>query len=486
MKKLLVCAVFFFLVAGAAFAQLASGIWVNAWGRGTFVPLWYETPQMQYGKPVSTSEGILKNGTGVTWDPNNQPRVDFRVNAATDFVGFTIHVNSEYLTGTGNGDNGAQLWVKPFGNNWLKLTVANQFIEDALRGKVTTDTGFENFVLGKSMMKFTDGIEPLNQDVTFNRFGGGRGSVSSANAANTSTHISSESVLSNVFFLSSSPIDGLFIGLMLQGTFPDIDLKESWRQVHVGAGYEIPDIGHARAQYIGGFMGKEKDATDNFRLAEPSKFEAAFALSAVDNLKLDLGAKIWTPVEKFNGEKSYRGVDIAVGASYRYDSLNIAFMGQALYIGAYTGALTHSPTKGDKGANGVHLVFNLIPEYDFDFGTLGLSFIAQTKTADTGIYGEKAEKYSHPNVSATPTTPARPGVNFGVGPWTRFGVGAWYRKGLAGGYIKIGVAYAFPYIAIGSPSSTLVPGGYAPDPDQAGFNGRGILTIPIILEYAFF
>ena len=476
MKKLLVCAVFFFLVAGAAFAQLASGIWVNAWGRGAFVPLWYETPEMKFGTPVSSSAGIFKNGTGVTWDPINQPRVDFRVNAATDFVGFTIHVNSEYLAGTGNGDNGAQLWVKPFGNNWLKLTVANQFIEDALRGKVTTDTGFENFVLGKSMMKLpSDGIEPLNQDVTFNRFAGGRASVAAANATNTSTHISDASILENVFFLSSSPIDGLFIGLMLQGLFPDTDLKESWRQVHVGAGYEIPEIGHVRAQYIGGFMGKEQDLNDGYRLTEPSKFEVAFALSAVDNLVVDLGAKIWMPVTSADNRTvnpnttSYRGLDIALGATYRYESLNIAFMGQALYVGAYTGARAHNPGN-EKGADGVRLVFNLIPEYDFDFGTVGLSFIAQTKTADIRVDGTEAEKYAD------------------GGPWTRLGVGAWYRKSLAGGYIKVGVAYAFPCIAFGTPPSTLPSGGGQPvvPPDQTGFEGRGILSIPIILEYAFF
>jgi len=484
MKKLLIFSVFFILLAQAAFAQLANGIYVNAWGRGVFAPLWYESTEMQYGEPLANSEPIFKNGTGVTWDPNKQPRVDFRVNGATDYVGFTIHLNTEFLSSySGNGDNGAQLWVKPFGNNWLKLTLANQMIEDTLRGKVTTDTGFENFVLGKSMMGLPGGIagvcEPLNQDVTFNRFGGGRG-PNEANLANTSTHVLS--ALSNVFFLSSSPIDGLFIGLMLQGILTastETALKETWRQVHVGAGYEIQGIGHARAQYIGGYVGKEETATDNFKFMEPSKVEAAFAFTYVDNLTVDLGAKIWLPVTTADDRTTnanatyYRGVDLALGASYRYENINVAFMGQVLYLGAYTNSasgssLAHSPDN-DKGANGVQLVFNLIPEYDFDFGTIGLSFIAQTKTADTLTNGNKAE---------------RTAVG---GPWTQFGTGVWYRKGLAGGYIKIGIAYAFPQIAFGSPSSTFVPGqGYVPDPDQTGFNGRGILSIPIILEYAFF
>jgi hypothetical protein len=449
MKKLIVFSMLFSLIAGAAFAQLANGIYVNAWGRGAFVPLWYETAGWQYGVPMSGSEAIFKNGTGVTWDPNSSPRVDFRVNGATDYVGFTVHINSEFLSGTGNGDNGAQLWVRPFGNNWLKLTVANQFIDDTLRGKVTTDTGFENFVLGKSMMMFSEGRDPLNQDVTFNRFAGGRGSENAANVTNTSTPISNDSILSNVFFLSSSPIQGLFIGLMLQGLFPETDLKKTWRLMQLGVGYEIPGIGHARAQYIGGYMGKEKASTDMYQLNDPSKFEAAFALTAIPDLTVDLGFKIWMPVTLFTGRSSYRGLDIAVGGAYRYEAFNVAAMAQVLYLGAYTGSYVHTATS-NKGADGVHLVFNLIPAYDFDFGTTGLSFILQTKTAET-------------NASGVIDTQS---------PWTRFGVGAWYKRGLLGGSIKAGITYAPPPIKTGTTGT--------------GFHGRGILTIPIILEYAFF
>ncbi|MCL2137953.1 MAG: hypothetical protein FWH41_00300 [Treponema sp.] len=464
MKKLAVFSVFLFLAAGAAFAQLANGIYINAWGRGVFAPLWFETPEKQYGETRPNSSGIFKNGTGVTWDPINMPRVDFRVNGTTNYVGFTVHVNSEMVTGNpGNGDNGAQLWVRPFGNDWIKLTVANQFIDDTLRGKVTTDTGFENFVLGKSMMAFSNGMEPLNQDITFNRFAGGRGNMSSANAANTSTHITPEALLSNVFFLSSSPIDGLFVGLMLQGMLPKDDIKETWRQMQLGAGYVIPNIGHARVQYIGGFMGKEKNVNDMYRINEPSKFEAAFALSTVEDLTLDLGFKIWMPVSRYDDTKSYRGLDVGLGADYRFGAFNIAAMMQAMYLGAYTGTRVHT-TASEEGKDGVHLIFNLIPAYDLDFGTFGLSFIWQTKTAETDAAGSKDKQTA----------------------WSRFGLGGWYKKGLPGGYIKLGVAYAFPFIRTGNPSVALPGGGYGPGDERTGLHGRGILTIPIIFEYAFF
>ena len=473
MKKLVVISVLFILAAGAVFAQMAPGLWMNAWGRAAFVPLWYNTPEAVYGKPKDGSEGNFKNGVGVTWDPNNQPRVDFRIHGANDFLGFTIHVNSEYIAGTGNGDNGAQIWIKPFGNEDLKLTAANQFIDDTLRGKVSADTGFENFVLGKSMMNFSNGREPLNQDVIFNRFAGGRGSVAAANASNTSTHISLESVLPNVFFLSSSPIRGMFAGLMLQGQFPQTDLKESWRQVHVGAGYEIPGVGHARAQYIGGFMGKEKAVTDMFRLTEPSKFELAFAYTALRSVLIDAGVKIWMPVIRYNDTASYRGIDIGIGAAYRSGPFNITGMLEALYLGAYTGSFVHTATDSS-GANGAHLTFNLIPSYELDFGAVGLSLILQTKTADKGVdpcpvcgSTDCAEKQS---------------------AWTRFGVGGWYKKSVLGGYLKMGVTYAPPPIKTGHyPVPKPGGGGYENSADtRTGFNGPGIVTIPIIFEYAFF
>jgi len=473
MKKITIFFVICILFSRTAFAQMAPGLFMNAWGRGTYVPVWYETPDQIYGEPKANSEGVFKNGTGVTWDPNNRPRVDFRIHGANDYLGFTIHVNSETMLG---GDNGAQLWVKPFGNEYLKLTAANQFMDDTLRGKVSADTGFENFVLGKSMMNFNSGREPLNQDVIFNRFAGGRGSIASANASNTSTHISNESILSNVVFLSSSPVRGMFVGLMLQGMFPQTELKETWRQMHLGVGYEISGVGHARAQYIGGYMGKEKAVTDMFRLNEPSKFEVAFAYTALRSLTLDMGLKIWMPVIKFDDTKFNRGLDIGLGAAYRSGPFSITGMAEALYLGAYTGTLAHTPSN-EEGADGMHLTLNFIPALDLDFGTVGLSLILQTKFADKGtapcpICGDTdcAEKQT---------------------AWTRFGIGGWYKKGLLGGYIKTGITWAPPWIRSGHYSIPNPGGpGYINSPDlRTGFHSspsKGIITIPVIFEYAFF
>ena len=475
MKKLILLLVIFVLITTAAFSQAIymNGWGINAWGRGVFVPVWYESGDQIFGEARANTESIFYTGTGVSWDPNNQPRVDFRVSAASDYVGFFIHINSEFLAGTGNGDNGAQLWVKPFGNDLIRLLVANHFIDDSLRGKVSTDTGFENFVLGQSMMKFTEGREPLNQDVIFNRFAGGRGSVSAANHANTSTHISNP--LANVFFLSSRPIDGLFLGLMLQGEYPSTELKESWRQVHAGIGYEIEDVGFVRAQYIGGFMGEEKRASDIFKITEPSKIEAAFAYTGAEDFLIDFGVKFWMPITTFGRtpegdlnkdvfRKAFRGLDVALGGTYRNEDFSIAAIAQVLNIMAYTGARAHTPAS-DKGADGMHIVFNMIPSYGFEFGTIGLSLIAQTRLADTDTEGKTNEQSA----------------------WTRFGAGVFYQKGLASGSIKTGITVAPAPIKTGHYSVALPGGGFGPSEDtRTGLHGRTIVTIPVILEYAFF
>jgi len=166
----------------------------------------------------------------------------------------------------------------------------------------------------------------------------------------------------------------------------------------------------------------------------------------------------------FDGRKSNRGVDIGLGVSYRYDSFNITAMFQALQLGAYTGGNIHT-SASTQGADGIHFVFNMIPSYEFNFGTLGLSFIFQTKAADTLTDGTKDERSA----------------------WTRFGVGAWFQRGMAGGSIKAGFAYAAPIIATGNRSVQRPDGSWGASEElYTGFHRSGIFSIPIIFEYAFF
>jgi hypothetical protein len=312
------------------------------------------------------------------------------------------------------------------------------------------------------MMRVTGGAGG-GEDAIFYRFAGGPGSMAAAHAGNVSTPISETSLLPNAAFFSTSPIDGLFVGLLLQGMFPNTELDKIWRLMHIGAGYEIPNIGHIRAQYIGGFSGKQK-AGKEFNLTDAAKFEAAFAYTGLDNFLIDMGAKFWLPLESTAGNRAYKGIDVAVAARYQTGDFNIAAMGQVLSIGAYTGLQMHT-NDSTLGADGLHFTFSTAPGYDFSFGSLGLSFIGQTKLANTDPLGVKNERSA----------------------WTRFGAGVWYRKDLDRGSITIGAAYAAPQIGFGNPPSSLGSDGRpVVPPPQTGFNQRGIFTIPIIVDYWFF
>ena len=473
MKKLIVLSVIFILAAGAVFAQMAPGLWMNAWGRAAFVPMWYQSWEYIYGEDNLKTEGEFYNGTGTTWSTPKAPRVDFRIQGANDHLGFMVQVNAEAPGAVGNGDNGAHLWVKPFGNEYLRLLAGNYFMEDRLRGKVHTDTGFENFILsGQVMGASANDVEPLNPDVIFTRFAGGRGGSGPDNS-NTSTWVGS--ALPNAFFVTSSPIDGLFLGLMLQGTFPNTKLKESWRQVHAGAGYEIKNVGLVRAQYFGGYVGKEKgDEDPPFKPEEPAKIETAFAYTALRNMVVDLGLKIWLPTTTSLDTKYFRGIDIGLGVFYRYQAFSISGMAQAKYLGSYgTFPGTAHTVSDDAGKDGMQLTLNFIPSYDFDFATVGLSLVFTTKTANKGIP-------ACVNCGSTDCAEKQTA-------WTQFGLGAWIKKGYAGGYIKTGITWTPAPIETGH---YIIPGAGGPgtlSPEaRTGFNGRGIVTIPIIFEYAFF
>jgi hypothetical protein len=191
--------IFFFfiavMVAGMAFAQTANGISVNAWGRGVFSPLVLIGPEKVLGDvqqdPITGDdyEASVYGGVGAT-DGESKINTDFRITGNSDYVGFVIQLNGEDPSA---GDQ-QFIWVKPLGNEALKLSVG-RFIVDDLCGEIDTDTGFEDFVLG-----------PHGADLIFTGFG-------SSNDSNASSNGGKE----HGFMLSSAPIDGLFIGLMVNG-----------------------------------------------------------------------------------------------------------------------------------------------------------------------------------------------------------------------------------------------------------------------------
>jgi hypothetical protein len=433
MKKFVIFTLIIAMVAGAAFAQFANGMNANAWGRAAFSPLRSIGAHQTDGKTDDGAEAINTTGIGASWG-GDKVRVDFRIHGGTDYVGFTIASNADD-GGIGTGDDGYHIWVKPFGNDLLKLT-AGAFVNDTLRGKVgNLDGGFSNFVLRGSA---PDGNVP-EEDPIFNRFG--------THGGVNSTYVDGAN---GGFLLSSAPVEGLFLGLMVVGQLDPwwnnaeggTLAKDAYRYMQIGAGYNIDGIGHIRAQWIGGYLGSGSadSAEDDFvDPSKPARIEAAFALTAVQNLLVDLGFKFWLPVEIEDGPKASKGINASVGANFRAEAFSIGAR-----VDSGFGSYARAPENDDSGS-GIDIAVRLSPAYDLDFATLGLSLGMRLVTASKDANGDALEDN-----------------------WTQFGFGAFIAKGLASGSIKAGLSYTLP------PSY------------KDGATGSGVFQIPIILEYAFF
>ncbi|MCL2126788.1 MAG: hypothetical protein FWH38_00920 [Treponema sp.] len=435
MKKLVIFTLIAAIVAGTAFAQLADGIVVNGWGRAAFSPLMNLGKEKVDGETVDDAEADNFAGAGVTWG-GQQARVDFRVSGGTDYVGFGIGFNAESHE-VATHDIGAHIWIQPFGTNIFKMT-AGWFIDDTLRGKIgNLDGGFSNFVLG---------YVP-EEDAIFNRFGSGATNSTNGNNDN------------NSWMLSSVPIEGLFLGFMVNGALftgwggpgSGTPAGEAYRYMQLGAGYEIADIGHIRAQYIGGWSGTVDPADPDwdkywYDAGKQARIEAAFALTAVQGLLVDLGAKIWLPLEEKDTFKVSNGLDFSLGVTFGMDALGIGFRADISGIGAYArhgeGTIGY---KDDESTNGALMVFRLVPTYALDFATLGLDAAFAIGGKSKAVNGDSIDDN-----------------------WSQFGIGAFLQKGLAGGQLMAGLSFTLP------PSY------------KDGATGRSVFTIPIILEYAFF
>jgi hypothetical protein len=420
MKKIIGLLVVFALFAGVAFADTAEGIYVNAWGRGAFVPLQYISAQKTDGKTADGDKGETFAGVGVTWG-GQSPRVDFRVGGDSEYVGFKAQMTADNGFGEGVGlTDFAYLYAKPFGTDILKLSVGMVQVDD-LRGKVgDLNDGYGSFL----------GIGAGDEDSIFQRF-----------------------FPSNGFALTSSPIDGLFFGFSVNGA-----IYKGWagngsgdwatrvyRYMQLGAGYNIAGIGHIRAQYVGGWFGEIDDTdADSYKYYEsgkPARIEAAFALTAIDSLLIDLGGKFWLSEKiKSSGLETTNGVDINLGATFNAGLFGIGARASLLGLGKYT-----RTGSNDKSESGMNMVFRVNPKVNLDFATIGLDFALAVNGEGKNAAGDGLENNS-----------------------TQIAFGAYLEKGIGKGQIKVGATY------------TLAP------TNKDGAQGKDVFQIPIVLQYAFF
>jgi hypothetical protein len=447
MKKFIALFIVLAVLAPVVFAQDA-GITFSGWGRGVFAPIQLVDPDAE-GK---AGDSKVYAGVG-KW--NAYPRIGFSVKGNAEYAGFQadLFVLENGLNGSASvakdaygpgfppedidievnetgagipvGDN-AYVWVKPW--NFLKVSVG-KFKDDTLRGKIS-DTNFAGGV--------TLGMRA--EDDIFTRFSG--------------NGLGAEVAL--------TPIEGLYIAALVNAGYFPIDstapkatsreAKYVYEKIQVGAGYEIANIGHARAQFVGG-AGTVGDAP---------RVEIAFALTAVENLLVDLGGKIWFPATKeldktttddlFDTKTLEKGasysnpIGISVGAQYDLDAFSIVARFDTEIGGGY---------KNDdyETTRGFGLNAHLVPSYNLGFATVGADIGFQLNPATT----------SKPKSGETVTT-NEGGIEFGLG--------AWIQKNVGNGLIKTGIGEQLP-------TEVSKPKG------EKAEKSNLVLTIPVILEYSF-
>jgi len=466
MKKLIAISVVLALVTGAAFAQIAGGMYVNAWGTGTFVPLILQTAPKGYdGKTVQDEDGVELGmrsfvGVGPEWG-GKAIETGFNVGGWSENIGFGISMG-------GFGDNfwsSGNIWARPFGNDYLKLTIGD-YTDDTLRGKVGVTSAIGGFV----MMSY-----PGGEDSIFNRIG-------------TDTDDGCDVYYSGQgFMFTSMPVDGLIIMLNVntEGNLwspADWAWNEAWakkvrtndayRAMQVAVGYNIAGIGLARVQYIGGWAGTldpdvDKDGkpnADKIKLdradfsptQQQAAIQAAFNLTAVDGLNLDIGAKYFLPVTYKDDWTGTNGMTIGLGANYSMDALNINFHSVA-NLGAYKreinkDKLEEMDLKEDKSSGGLDFGVFLTPSYELDFAKVGFDFAF--RMGGLGVKDAKGDTVEYTS-------------------WNQMGFGLWLQKGLGSGDIKAGVSFTTP-----------VSYDKADSKDKS--SGSSLIQIPITLTYAFF
>jgi hypothetical protein len=449
MKKLIALSIVLTVLASVAFAQgEGGGLSYGAWGRAVFAPLRMVAPE---GDDSTVYTGVGK------WSA--YPRVGFSIKAEWENVGAQGDINFNEA-GDNNIDVGdfAYIWAKPW--DFLKIS-AGKFNDDTFRGKIG-DTNFAgDITLG---MKDNDAI--------FTRFqGNGLGAE-----------------------IALTPIEGLYIAAEVNaGTFPgnSMEAKHAFQKIQVGAGYEIADIGHARVQFKGGngtlgvddkgTPGDDDDdtaivdligigvyaaRTHGLPTADASRVELAFALTAVENLTVDLGAKIHfaaknklddTTTEykydtkEMGDDTSYTNpLGISLGANYALGDFGILAR-----VDTQIGAKAKAKIGGIayEAKSGFYLNTHLVPSYNLGFATVGADIGFELNPTITSKTGD------------TSTTLVKGGVGFGLG--------AWIEKGLASGSIKTGIGVTLP-----TTTHTLLP-----DSANTAVKSPMVLTIPIIMEY---
>jgi hypothetical protein len=474
MKRITVVSAVLLLISTAAFAEITWG----GSGRLVLVPFGIRGENPDTNAPTATYFGAENPWSG------NGPRIGLSLTGKRDEgnMGFNLTFAVEHNAGEfvpAVDDSAANVWLKPFGGALQTLTgTFGMFNVDKFRFKYAgSGMGFHNYVM------YVRG-DLADEDTTFRRFKGtGFGS-----------HISYE------------PVEGLWLGVgfgsvgdtrSFAGEFKEDGFINALKDTQVGAGYTIKDIGFIRAQWVG-FVTKEWgetkaaeteiywDATsDTYKertnpaqygwvndsldvplggTGDAGKIQAAFNLTAIQGVSIDLGVSVpladekdyWSDLAKTTKTRTVKtqneyvaslGADITALRPFR---LWTVISGK---FGAYTETTQGGTTTTVN--NGTDVAVMLNPWY-YLTDTLILS-------ADIFLDTRFGSDQSPVRQDSDPTmNPAADAKN----NYLDLGFGLYVRKNIPGGDVRAGV-------------TLKLPGGEAHEGAKPQF------FIPIMFNYSF-
>jgi hypothetical protein len=439
------------LLVGAMAVQSVSAFDFNwgAWGRASWSPMVIQGgPDKDTEDPNDTTTN-LGVGSGPAWDDLGAA-VGFEVKGQnTDgTLGFAAKLRVD-VNPAKNGseavwypnDKTANVWAKPF--SMLTLRAGLYQIDD-LRGKIGGTN--ENFVIGNWSG---------DEDDIFTRFETGAFGM----------HLKLEPIENLQVHASVGVNDNL------KQTSANA-IGDIYSTGQYGVGYNIPNLLFIRAQFIGGKQNKGDYIYPN-KAQYWNQIQAAFQVTAVENLSLDLGVAIPLQIKgkADDGNLNYSALaseddtyqapfKIALGAKYTMGDLGFLFrlkteFASKQYNVNYENPLVKMETTRNGGLN--LLAFAIEPSYKL--GSIG------TIRGDIGL-GVKGNSKTDTNGSETDNKDGTVDLGLGVS----------FFKAIAGGNFSIGLATTIP----------VAGDGYAEDGNKVKKAQAFKFTIPIVMTYSLY
>jgi hypothetical protein len=456
------------LICPAVWAEIN----LTAWGRGVVTPLAW----------TSDDNGVHSAVSAATFTSSDKPNIGFTANgiAPSGKIGFRIDL--AYGNGdAGIGDN-AKVWVKPF--DMFTLT-SGFFKEEELRGKIGASE-FAAWILPNGSK---------NEDNIFQRFDAYAGAHFKLDPLTWLASRWNGLTIQGAFGSNAPGAPGNNVRAILNlfnnednNTLPytydesdehyNGDRKMSaldvFKAIQIAAAYNIPGIGLFRIQFIGnnrnvyrwtseeaGFPSREVRLVSGMNTNRDADIiEAAFYFSRMENLVIDVGAKIplqyttqdstlvlYPQVVDTAGRVIHAEINngngddvtiqqpcvIAMGASWTpdfLDTLNIKFRSDIFFGEKTTISSALDNSESVRISKGFGLNVWLMPSYRiFESFTLGL---------DIGMENHAEDTIWESGIGDAPKSRTKPSQYFD------FGAGLWGELALGGGRVRVGFVMMIP------------------------------------------